>query len=66
MKTVPCPICKGSGEMPEPYHHAKDEKAIRENMALTLHEAGFSLRQIAKALGYDSHRSVTLIIEKGR
>jgi division protein CdvB (Snf7/Vps24/ESCRT-III family) len=58
-----CPVCDGEGVLPESYRHLRDEKEMKREMAKVLDEHGFSLRQIAKALGYKSHRSVVLALE---
>lgn len=50
--------------MPEPYFNAKDKTQERREMALTLREAGYSIRQIMRALGYKSPRSVVLALRK--
>ena len=63
MRTKPCPVCEGSGRLPEPYRDACDELQERREMARTLREAGYSLRQIMRALGYKSPRSVVLALE---
>jgi hypothetical protein len=63
MKTKQCPICEGKGVIEAPYQNARDECQERREMARTLREAGYSIRQIARALGYKSPRSVVLALE---
>jgi hypothetical protein len=63
-KQYPCPICNGIGKLEFPAHMAVDEIAVKKEMALKLHEKGFSLRQIQKALGYKSVRSIHLMLKK--
>ena len=58
-----CPICEGRGEIEEPYQYARDRHEERCMQAKVLREAGCSLRQIAKALGYASPRSVVLALK---
>jgi hypothetical protein len=62
-KEYECPICKGSGKLEYPAHMAIDEIAVKKEMALKLHGKGFSLRQIQKALGYKSVRSVSVLLK---
>jgi hypothetical protein len=59
-----CPICNGTGKVEDPKHMDVDVIQVKKEMALKLHEKGFSLRQIQKALGYKSVRSVHLMIKK--
>jgi hypothetical protein len=62
-KEYPCPICKGHGKLDYPAHMVIDEAAVKKEMALKLHEKGFSYRQIMKALGYKSTRSISLLLK---
>ena len=59
-----CPICEGSGFVEDPRHARIDVFQVKKEMAIKLHGKGFSLRQIQKALGYKSVRSVHLIIKE--
>jgi hypothetical protein len=59
-----CPICRGSGSLPEPKPQRKDERDTRREMARVLREHGYSLRQIAGLVGYKSPRSVALACEE--
>jgi hypothetical protein len=60
---VNCPICNGTGKLDDPAHMAIDVVAVKKEMALKLHEKGFSLRQIQKALGYKSVRSISVLLK---
>jgi len=64
VQTMRCPICNGSGELPEPNSRIKDDKAERREAAKVLRDAGYSIRQIAGFLGYKSPRSVFLAIQE--
>jgi hypothetical protein len=59
-----CPTCHGSGDIGEPKHKEINTVAIKKEMAIRLTKQGFSLRQIQRALGYKSVRSVHLLIHK--
>jgi hypothetical protein len=58
-----CPICKGSGHLPEPHKVGRDKTEERKAMAKTLRDAGYSIRQIQKFLGYKSPRSIAAFLE---
>lgn len=62
--SMKCPICNGSGELPEPHDRIKDKKSERREAAKVLRAAGYSIRQIADFLGYKSPRSVVLALEE--
>jgi transposase len=49
---ITCVICKGTGLMEQP---PKEAIEGRKYMAKRLREAGWSIRKIAKKLGYKSH-----------
>lgn len=59
-----CPICNGSGSIDEPrLERSKiDLIEVKREMAKKLREKGFSFRQIQKALGYKSVRSITHLL----
>jgi C4-type Zn-finger protein len=58
-----CPICKGSGEIPD--SRKRVPKAIDNAiMSGLLRDAGYSIREIMKFLGYKSPRSVALCLER--
>lgn len=61
-----CPLCKGQGiiQMDDPRRKEVDIYEVKKEMAVKLREKGFSLRQIQKALGYKSVRSVVYILDK--
>ena len=53
-----CPICGGSGELPESYKN-KSQKVINNKiMARVLKKEGYSVRQIMKFMDYKSPNSV--------
>lgn len=58
-----CPICKGSGRLPEPNTIERDRATERKRMARTLREAGYSIRQIQDFVGWKSPRSVVEAID---
>jgi hypothetical protein len=58
-----CPICNGTGKVDFPAHQNIDVIEVKKEMALKLHEKGFSLRQIQKALGYKSVRSISVLLK---
>lgn len=60
-----CIICKGTGEIEEPKHKSIDGEmnAYKKAVAKELASKGYSYRQIQKALGYKSVRSVHLLIK---
>lgn len=47
----------------KPYKQTIDELEVKRSIARGLREKGYSLRQIQKALGYKSVRSVHLIVK---
>ncbi|TXH57567.1 MAG: hypothetical protein E6Q97_04315 [Desulfurellales bacterium] len=59
-----CPICKGSGHLPEPKSTQQNAAKQKARMAKVLRDNGFSLRQIQSFIGWKSVRSVTEAIEK--
>lgn len=58
-----CPVCKGTGCVPEPHEHERNRSAERKAMAKTLREAGYSMRQIQDFLGWKSVQSVTAALK---
>ncbi len=57
-----CPICKGTGNLPESYSHKKLKTIDKKVMAKLLSKEGYSIRQIMRFLEYKSPRSVHLIL----
>lgn len=57
-----CPVCKGTGVV-NPKHNEIDTVQQKKEFGLFLHKQGFSYRQIMRALGYKSVRSVHLLIK---
>jgi hypothetical protein len=60
---VECPMCKGDGKIPDAYKLIVDTVEIKKEMALKLKAKGYSYRQIQKALGYKSVRSVSHLLK---
>lgn len=61
-----CPICNGTGKVNPPNKDTKHVFEMVDNsvMAKLLREAGYSLREIGKFLGYTSPRSIQLLLKK--
>lgn len=59
-----CPVCKGSGEFEYPKNQEANTTDIKKKIAEDLTEKGYSRRQVARALGYKSVRSVQYLLEK--
>jgi hypothetical protein len=49
--------------MDEPNHKEVDMIEVKKEMAVKLHAKGYSYRQIMKALGYKSTRSISLLLK---
>jgi transposase len=60
---VKCICCNGTGTMSEPNHKEVDMIEVKKDMAVKLHAKGYSYRQIMKALGYKSTRSISLLLK---
>jgi hypothetical protein len=60
---VVCPVCKGTGCLPDPLVTVNNTQR-KHQMVKVLYENGFSYREIAKHLGYKSVNSVSLILKK--
>jgi transposase len=60
---VKCICCNGTGTMDEPNHKEVDMIEVKKEMAVKLHAKGYSYRQIMKALGYKSTRSISLLLK---
>lgn len=63
-KVLACPICKGSGNIPQPYF--KNDKNMKEIVVLALRRKGYSIRQIMKFLNFSSPHSISYIIGKSK
>lgn len=61
-----CPVCNGTGEFILPAKMEIDSFEVKAKLAIGLREKGYSYRQIQKALGYKSPRSISYIIEKNK
>jgi len=48
----------------KPYHIFGNKKNKNKELALQLHDEGFSIRQIMKKLNYKSPRSISILLEK--
>lgn len=59
-----CPICKGTGQLEPPGKQNKGAVINNTVMAKLLRKEGYSLRQIAKFLGYNSPQSVVLCLAR--
>lgn len=58
-----CPVCKGSGLLPDCNKRGRDLIAEKQKMARVLRNNGYSLRQIRDFIGWKSTRSVVIAIE---
>lgn len=63
-KSIKCPICKGSGKLPETYDHRKLRVLDKKIMAKLLRKEGYSIREIMRFLEYKSTRSVSDLLKK--
>lgn len=59
-----CPVCNGSGRFETPKHQEADLTEVKREMAIKLNDKGYSRRQIQRALGYKSVRSVQYLLGK--
>lgn len=59
-----CPVCKGSGKIEAPRHDADVDEKRRAKivMAKALRGEGYSLRQIARLVGWKSVRSAAVAV----
>jgi len=62
-RNTDCPICGGTGKIEDPRILDVDRVEVKREIVHKLHEKGHSLRQIQRALGYKSVRSVYLILK---
>jgi len=65
--TVNCPVCKGTGQLPHPKLGLRTDEGAGvalSIMAKALREQKYSLREIGKFLGYNSPRSVQMLLKK--
>lgn len=60
--TIHCPLCDGTGRAPEPSRDVRQRREDKKEAARVLREAGYSLREIQRALDYKSVRSVYLAV----
>jgi nanoRNase/pAp phosphatase (c-di-AMP/oligoRNAs hydrolase) len=62
---IPCPMCKGCGEITAPQLKRKimDEKRLT---AKKLREQGYSIREIMRLMNYKSPRTVVVLLEQYR
>lgn len=60
-----CPICGGTGKIEPPKHKDIDSVVLdtKRDMAKKLIDKGYSYRQIQKALGYKSVRSISYLLK---
>jgi hypothetical protein len=59
-----CPICTGTGSLPDPNKIARDRAEEKKAMAKTLRDAGYSLRQIQEFIGWKSVRSAAEAVKE--
>lgn len=59
-----CPICKGKGEIKSNKLSRMSFIERRREMAKILRKNGFSVREIARMVGYGSTRSVIMATKK--
>jgi putative intracellular protease/amidase len=60
---VVCPICHGTGVLPEPLRSERNT-GRKQQMVKVLVDTGFSYREVAKFLGYKSPNSVTKVLKE--
>ena len=59
MEEEKCPICKGSGLIPQKCESRKSDVVQRKKkVSKVLHKKGYSYREIMKILGYRSPRTI--------
>lgn len=58
-----CPICKGTGVFEQVKGVEIDAAKIKRKIAVQLYKKGYGIRQIQRALGYASPRSVSIILK---
>lgn len=61
-RNTDCPICLGTGKIEDPRIVDLDNAEVKKEIVIKLHKKGHSMRQIQRAIGYKSVRSVHLII----
>lgn len=61
-RNTDCPICGGTGKIEDPRVIDLDNAEVKKEIVIKLHARGHSMRQIQRAVGYKSVRSVHLII----
>lgn len=59
-----CPICKGSGVIPEPYQEQRNKFISDAIMTKLLRKEGYSFRQIMRFLGYKSSNSIVRLAKR--
>lgn len=64
MRTICCPVCKGTGKLEDRSLLNKAKEIERKkNAAIKLREIGYSIREIQRMLGYKSPRSIHLFLK---
>lgn len=58
-----CPVCDGKGHITTVYARGK-EMDKKEKQAKKLRQAGLSIREIMRVMGYSSPHSITKLLEK--
>jgi hypothetical protein len=59
-----CPVCNGTGKLETPKHREADMVEVNQKIAKDLVNRGYSYRQVMRALGYKSVRSVQYLLDK--
>lgn len=58
-----CPMCNGTGKTDPPKHREADMVEINKKIAKELIGKGYSYRQVQRALGYKSVRSIQYLLQ---
>lgn len=58
-----CPVCNGTGKLEIPKHREADMFEINKKIAKELIGKGYSYRQVQRALGYKSVRSIQYLLK---
>lgn len=62
---INCPMCNGEGKIEQPHFKQKIMKE-KYQTAIRMHKEGYSIREIAKAMGYKSPRSVHKLLKENK
>lgn len=61
---VKCPVCKGSGEVPQAKDTIKSRQRRRSDIANQLRAEGYTIREIMALMDYKSPNSVAILLNK--